>query len=73
MGQTFQAREIETGYHPDGYRIDKTASPMDRYTSWQITAEGRWTNKQPVCFDSMPQDGWIKADPWEWERLTQTE
>ena len=27
MKNTFEARQIEIGYHPDGYRIDKTASP----------------------------------------------
>ena len=41
MSDTFESREIEIGYHADGYRIDRTAAPMDRYTAWRITPEGR--------------------------------
>lgn len=28
----FDATEIDVGFHPGGYRIDKTAAPMNRYT-----------------------------------------
>jgi len=58
--QTFKATEIDVGFHPDGYMIDKTASPMNRYTRWQITASNQWHNPKAVCFDSMPQQGWLK-------------
>ena len=60
MGKTFKATDIQIGYHPKGYRIDKTASPMDFYTKWQITQEDKWINPKPTCFDSMPQEGWYK-------------
>ncbi len=59
---TFAAADIEVGFHPDGYRIDKTASPMDRYTRWTVTAGGQWTQPTPVCFDALPQEGWRKAE-----------
>jgi len=29
MEQTFKATEINVGFHPAGYRIDKTASPIE--------------------------------------------
>ena len=67
MEKTLEAEQIEIGYHPDGYRIDKTASPMNRYTQWAISSEGKWSNPKPVCFDSMPQEGWLKADRFEWD------
>ena len=56
--KTLKARDIQIGFHPEGYRIDKTAAPMDLYTKWQITREGKWINPKPTCFDSMPQKGW---------------
>gem|GEM_PF-802063 len=62
MDQNFNASEIKKGYHPEGYRIDKTASPMDFYTKWEITPEGKWINPKPTCFDSMPQEGWHKTE-----------
>ncbi|MBN1759280.1 MAG: hypothetical protein JW863_13220 [Chitinispirillaceae bacterium] len=62
MQQTFKANDIEIGYHPSGYRIDKAASPMDRYTRWEIDPAGNWHKSVPVCFDSMPKDGWFKTD-----------
>ncbi|MDD4358117.1 MAG: hypothetical protein PHN98_12810 [Smithellaceae bacterium] len=62
MWQTFKATEIETGYHPSGFRIDKTASPMDRYTQWEIDGNGHWHNAKPVCFHAMPDQGWIKDE-----------
>ncbi len=60
MDKTFKATDIQIGFHAEGYRIDKTASPMDLYTKWQITPEGKWINPKPACFDSMPQEGWYK-------------
>jgi len=66
IAQTFNVTEITVGYHPAGYRIDSTASPMNFYTKWEIAEDGRWTNPQPVCFDSLPQDGWRKSDGFEW-------
>jgi len=39
MEQIFSLIEIEIGFHPDGYRIDKTASAMNRYTKWDILQE----------------------------------
>ncbi|HOP63926.1 MAG TPA: hypothetical protein PK358_08980 [Spirochaetota bacterium] len=62
MEKTFNASEISKGFHPEGYRIDKTASPLDFYTKWEITADGKWANPKPVSFHSMPQDGWHQAE-----------
>lgn len=62
MNEIFSASKIRKGFHPDGYRIDKTASPMDYYTKWEITSDGEWVNPRATCFDSMPQDGWHKED-----------
>lgn len=62
----FEATDIEVGFHPDGYRIDKTASPMNRYTRWDVLPGNRWANPVPVCFDSLPQKGWIKKDKFDW-------
>jgi hypothetical protein len=67
MKQTLKAREIKTGYHPSGYRIDKNASAMNRYTHWTISENGEWIDPQPVCFDSMPVDGWMKAEKFTWD------
>ena len=61
------ARDIEIGFHPDGYRIDKTASPMNRYTKWDITDSQNWCNPKPVCFESLPQQGWIEQDKFDWD------
>lgn len=60
MEHTFNASDIQRGFHAEGYRIDKTGSPMEYYTKWQITPEGKWINPMPTCFDSMPQEGWRK-------------
>lgn len=65
MEQTFTPTEIEVGFHPDGYRIDKTATPMNRYTQWQILPDGRWCNPKPVCFDSLPKQGWFAKEKFE--------
>ena len=72
MKQTFKATEIKVGFHPDGYRIDKTASPMNRYTKWDILQGNRWCNPKPVCFDSLPQQGWVAKDKFDWDKVTMT-
>lgn len=69
MAITYKANEIDIGYHPEGYRIDKTASPMNRYTQWEIDSDGKWMNPKPVCFDSMPEDGWIKVEKFNWNNI----
>jgi hypothetical protein len=69
MDQTFNATEITIGFHPDGYRIDKTASPMNRYTKWDILSGNCWCNPKAVCFDSLPQNGWIARDKFDWESI----
>jgi len=62
-----KVEEIIIGFHPDGYRIDKTASAMNRYTRWDITSTGKWQNPTPVCFDSLPKNGWIAKDKFNWD------
>ena len=64
---TFQAGKLNIGYHPGGYRIDKTASPINRYTQWDVSDEGKWERPRPVCFDSLPKDGWLKAERFDWD------
>ena len=54
MAETFNAQEIEIGYHSDGYRIDKTASAMNRYTKWRSQGDGHWEDPMLMCFDSLP-------------------
>ncbi len=54
--------DITCGYHPEGYMIDKNAEPLDRYTQWEVPPMREWKNKKPVCFHSLPKDGWIKCD-----------
>jgi len=73
MEQTLDAREVRVGFHPDGYRIDKTASAMNRYTKWQTKPGDRWRNPEPVCFDSLPQQGWFAIDKFDWDRISDTE
>jgi len=68
MCETFKAQDIEKGYHPAGYRIDKTASAMDRYTKWDIQPDGQWTNSTPVCFHSLPQAGWLACEEFDENR-----
>ena len=72
MKQKFSAPEVKVAYHPDGFRIDKTASPLNRYTSWEITDGGKWRNPTPICFDSLPVEGWIKADSFDWNEYDMT-
>lgn len=58
MTTTYDKSEIRKGFHPEGYKIDKSGSPMDFYTRWEISPEGPWSNPKPTCFDSMPDKGW---------------
>ena len=62
MDKTYKASEIQIGFHPDGYRIDKTAEPINFYTKWEITPEKKWINPKPTCFHSLPQEGWYKKE-----------
>ncbi len=59
---TYLATEIDIGYHPQGYRIDKSAEPLDRYTRWSISPSGEWSAPVPVCFHSLPESGWVKVE-----------
>ena len=69
MEQTFSSTEIKIGFHPDGYRIDKTASTMNRYTKWDILQGNHWCNPKPACFDSLPEQGWFKKDKFDWNEI----
>ncbi len=68
MSTVIEAREVVVGFHPVGYRIDKTASPMNRYTKWEIR-DNNWFNPKPVCFDSLPQSGWIAVEKFDWNKV----
>ncbi len=72
MEQTFKATEISIGFHPAGYRIDKTAPPMNLYTKWEISEDGKWQNPKPVDFDALPEDGWFKTKGFDWNRVNTT-
>jgi hypothetical protein len=63
----YEATEIEVGFHPDGYRIDKTASAMNRYTKWEIHEGDQWSHPKPVCFDELPASGWFKTNRFDWD------
>jgi hypothetical protein len=69
MEQPFKASEVTVGFHLNGYRIDKTASSMNRYTKWDILQGNHWCNPKPVSFDSLPQNGWIAKDKFDWDRV----
>ena len=62
------ANEVVVGYHPAGFRIDKTATPMHRYTQWRILDDGCWVDPRPVCFHALPEEGWVAV-----ERFTRAE
>ena len=66
MQDTCPATDVQVGYHPSGFRIDKTTSPLNRYTHWTITSQGTWQDPTPVCFHSLPTQGWIKTDRFDW-------
>ena len=72
MDKTLKVTEVEIGLHPEGYRIDKTASPMDRYTKWDILPGDKWQNPRPVCFDSLPLRGWLRKDKFDWDEISCT-
>ncbi len=63
---TYKAEEVNTGYHPKGFKIDKTTIPMNRYTQWEVKPDGKWAFPRPVCFDSMPEEGWVKVEKFNW-------
>ena len=67
MNPTLKANEVTVGFHRDGYRIDKTAAAMDRYTQWQIDG-GKWHSPKSVCFHSLPEDGWIAKEKFDWNQ-----
>lgn len=71
MEKTFKVKEINIGFHPDGYRIDKTASPMNLYTRWQIFDDGHWHSFEPVDFDVLPLEGWFKCEGFDWNQELQ--
>jgi len=73
MEQTFYAEQISVGFHPDGYRIDKTASPMNLYTKWEILPGNQWHNPEPVCFDTLPKEGWFAKDRFDWNKPNNVE
>jgi hypothetical protein len=66
-----KATDIQIGYHPEGYRIDKTASPLNRYTQWDVLTAGKWVNPKPVCFHSLPRNGWHKINSFDWDKSNQ--
>jgi len=67
MDKKYNADDIHIGCHPDGYRIDKTASPLNRYTKWSIGPDGHWHDKKAVCFHELPDQGWVKTKEFDWE------
>ena len=69
MDPIHEVEDITVGYHPDGYRIDKTAAPLNRYTKWQVISGKGWCDPKPVCFDSLPPHGWIKKDKFNWDEF----
>jgi hypothetical protein len=73
MDSVLNAKDVTTGFHPDGYKIDRTASPMNRYTRWDILPGNNWDNPRPVCFDSLPQNGWFARDKFDWNEIKVTE
>jgi hypothetical protein len=72
MDPVLNARDVNVGFHPTGYRIDKTAAPMNRYTKWDII-ESHWCNPKPVCFDSLPEKGWLAVDKFDWNNFNVNE
>ena len=67
MEQTFHIERITIGFHPEGYKIDRIASPIGPYTRWKVEAGCVWYNPKPVLFEELPLDGWIKTDEFDWE------
>ena len=69
MDPLLEAKDVTVGFHPDGYRIDKTTSPINQYTKWQIIPGRSWHDPEPVCFDSLPQKGWIATNQFDWDLI----
>jgi len=67
--KTISAEQVTTGYHPRGYRIDKTASPINRYTQWEIDSNNNWLKPKPVCFQALPADGWVPVERFDWDAV----
>ncbi len=67
MDQTLDVSEITVGFHPDGFRIDKTVAAMNRYTHWDVLPGNHWRHPRPVCFHDLPVDGWIIKDKFDWQ------
>ena len=65
MTEIFKAEDIEIGYHPKGFRIDRATSPPNRYTRWEVTPEGEWVNPKPISFHEMPEEGWLKVKSFD--------
>ena len=65
-GASLKAEEVTIGYHPDGFRIDKTAGPMNRYTRWFVQPDGQWAQPRAVCFHSLPEEGWVRCEGFDW-------
>jgi len=68
MEKTYKVKEINIGFHTGGFRIDKTASPINFYTSWQISNDGQWHSCKPVDFDVLPPEGWVKCEGFDWDK-----
>ena len=67
-----KAIDIEMGYHPNGFRIDKTTTPMNRYTQWMILDDGAWADPRPVCFHALPKEGWVVVTHLDWPETPET-
>ena len=68
MEQTSGAEEITVGFHPDGYRIDKTTSEANWYTKLDVQPDNSWRDPTPVPFASLPKEGWFGIDRFDWDR-----
>ena len=68
MDPMLDVKDVTIGFHPDGYRIDRTASPMNRYTKWEVIPGKGWCNPKSVCFHCLPQIGWIAKDKFDWKK-----
>ena len=66
MEKVYSVKEITTGFHPVGFRIDKTTSPINFYTKWQISEGGAWHSPEPVDFMAFPEKGRIKSEGFDW-------
>jgi hypothetical protein len=73
MKLTYNVQEVTIGFHPEGYRIDRSAAPLNRYTQWDILPGNRWRHPRPVCFHELPTEGWIVKDKFDWDKCTETE